>query len=219
MKWSFFKTNWFSIALVLLVLIAVLRKKLVPAPGGSASPDKKEKPEQVQEKYTAAGNAAMGVLPSGSAASTAMPAIDKAAAVAFIRRFEKVAVSERKKFGIPSSVIMGCAFVNSFAGQRDIALQGNNFFGIPCGDDWEGARLSAGSLCVRKYESAWLGFRDFSIFLSSKEWYGSVKKKAGKDWQLWAKELAGHGISDVPGFDKEMEKAIREYRLYDLDDL
>lgn len=217
MNWKFLKTNWFTIALVLLLLTAVTRKFMPAKSGGAASPKKQEQPEANPEKYTATDNQALLDFSSDSPAKRA--AVDRTAAVAFVRRFESVAISERKKFGIPSSILLGCALVNSSAGKADWVNRTNNYFTLPCGGDWEGGTATIDGRCLRRYESAWASFRDFSIYLTSQEWYGSVKKSAGKDWQKWAKELAKRGISDVPDFGKELERTIQTHRLYDLEAL
>lgn len=220
MKWKFIKTNWFSIALVLLVLGAIARKNLRFNTGGAASPGRKEQKEVNPEKYTAAGGkSTLDILPESAGLSRTLPSVDKAAAIAFVRRFEKVAISERKKFGIPSSVLLACAFVNSSAGQRSFVEPANNFFALPCTADWEGETATVDGRCLRKYESAWASFRDFSIYLTSQEWFGSVKKNAGKDWQAWVREIAERDVCDVPNVKNELEKAIQTYRLYDLDEL
>ncbi len=216
MKWNFFKTNWFTITLVLLLLVAIGRKTLHFNTGGSASPDKKE---INPEKYTSAGGSSlMGIVPE-SAGHKALPTINKAEAITFVRRFEKTAISERKKFGVPASVLLACAYLNSYAGQRAILPESNNYFALPCTSDWEGETVTIEGRCYRKYETAWASFRDFSIYLTSREWFGSVKKSAGKDWQIWAKELADRDISDIPNFEKVMEQVIQTHRLYDLDEL
>lgn len=217
MNWKFLKTNWFTIALVLLLLTAVTRKFMPAKSGGAASPKKQEQPEANPEKYTATDNQA--VLDFSSNVPVQHANADKAAAVAFVRRFESVAISERKKFGIPSSVLLGCALVNSSAGKADWVNRTNNYFALPCSDDWEGGTADIGGRCLRRYESAWASFRDFSIYLTSREWYGSVKKSAGKDWEKWVKGLENKDLSPGAGFAKELEQVIRTHRLYDLDAL
>ncbi len=220
MNWKFLKTNWFTIALVLLLLSAVARKFVPVKGGGAASPKKQEQPAANPEKYTATDNQALLDFSAPSAgASESKPAIDKAAAIAFIRRFESVAISERKKFGIPSSILLGCAFVNSAGGRADWVNRTNNYFGLTCASDWEGGKATIGGRCLRCYDSAWASFRDYSIYLTGQEWYGSVKKSAGKDWQKWTKELSSKSVSNVPDFGKELERVIQTYRLYDLDEL
>jgi flagellum-specific peptidoglycan hydrolase FlgJ len=220
MNWKFLKTNWFTIALVLLLLSAVARKFILSKSSGSAAPKKHEQHEANPEKYTATDNQALlNFSVETPAAANAKPVVDKAAAIAFIRRFESVSISERKKFGIPSSVLLGCAFVNSTAGKAAWVNRTNNYFGLLCASEWEGGTVTVDGRCLRRYDSAWASFRDYSIFLTSQEWYGSVKKSAGKDWEKWAKELSKRGISDAPDFGKELERVIQTHRLYDLDEL
>jgi flagellum-specific peptidoglycan hydrolase FlgJ len=215
MNWKFFKTNWFTIALVILVLAAIARHKVSPG----AQPARPKPVESNQEKYTAAGDNAQLGFAVESLAAASENAADKATAIAFVRRFEQVAVSERKKFGIPSSVLLACAFVNSAAGKSETVAQANNYFALPCGSDWEGEQKTVNSRCIRRYESAWASFRDFSIYLTSQEWYGGVKKSAGKDWEKWIKALGQHGVPGTTGGNEALENAIRTYRLYDLDAL
>ncbi len=184
MNWKLFKTNWFTIALVLIMLLSITRKFLPFGSGGNALPKKEKQKDSNPEKYTATDNQSLLDLSSSSRPQAAPePVVDKPAAVAFIRRFENVAVSERKKFGIPSSILLACAYVNSTAGKADWVNRTNNFFALPCEPDWEGETATINGKCLRRYESAWASFRDFSIFLTSRDWYGSVKKSAGKDWQ------------------------------------
>ena len=219
MIWKFLKTNWFTIALVLLLLSAVARKFVPAKSGGAATPKKQEQPEVNPEKYTATDNQALLDFSSSSGAKEALPVVDKAAAIAFVRRFESVAISERKKFGIPSSVLLGCALLNSGAGQAGWVNRTNNYFGLACASDWEGGQATVDGRCLRRYESAWASFRDYSIYLTSQDWYGGVKKSAGKDWQKWAKALDGKGVSEAPDFGAALERVITAYRLYDLDEM
>lgn len=220
MNWKSLKTNWFTIALVILLLSAVSRKFILGKGGGAATPKKYEQQEANPEKYTATDNQALlDFSGESSRDANAKPVVDKAAAIAFIRRFESVAISERKKFGIPSSVLLGCAFVNSNAGKAPWVNRTNNFFGLPCATEWEGGTATLDGRCLRRYDSAWASFRDYSIYLTSQDWYGSVKKSAGKDWQKWSAELSKRGISNVPEFGKELERVIQTHRLYDLDEL
>jgi hypothetical protein len=221
MKWKFFKTNWFTIAVVLLLIAAIAQRRCSSFGGNKAtSPAPKEQPAPNPEKYTAAeGESLLGFPAESPLASNQKQAPSKAAAIAFVRRFENAAISERKKFGIPASVILACAFVNSEAGKEDFVAKTNNFFALPCSPDWEGETKNVGGRCLRRYETPWASFRDFSIYLSGQEWFGSVKKSAGKDWQKWVSELAKRNISSVRDFEAEMKKAIQAHRLYDLDEL
>ncbi len=220
MKWKFIKTNWFTIAVVLLLLGTIAQKKFSSGNGKANSPAPKGQSAPNPEKYTSAGDESLFSFPAESPFGSGKNLeADKATAIAFVRRFESVAISERKKFGIPASVILACAYLNSAAGKAEGVGQTNNFFALPCSPEWEGEKANVGGRCLRRYETAWASFRDFSIYLTSQDWYGSVKKSAGKDWQKWAKELAKRDISQVRDFEAAMVKAIQAHRLYDLDEL
>jgi flagellum-specific peptidoglycan hydrolase FlgJ len=117
--WDFFKKRWFSVALVALLLVAVVRKNLRINVGDTASPAKKEQPEKYTAEPTIAQSTSMLSLGAdGSSAAVRMPATDDATAMAFLKRFGQVAVSEQKKFGMPASVLLACTYLNSFAGRR-----------------------------------------------------------------------------------------------------
>jgi hypothetical protein len=212
MIWNYFKSNWFSISCVcILLLVAINRyrnKLMLPSFTGLT-----------QIVPTAGISETETTFALGADNQTQRQAreIDAATAGSFLRRFSKVAVSERKKFGIPASVLLGTAFINSHAGLDDRIGKSNNYFMIPCDDDWEGDTYSANGCCVRKYETAWDGWRDFSIYISGQTWYGELKKSAGKDWKKWVSDIKGADISRVNDFNRRLAEVITYYKLYELD--
>ncbi len=216
MNLKFFKTNWFYFALGILLLVYTVRKYpgLNPlnllAKGSSKELVSKEKGGKKRTP------ALMGLVPDD--AKKQRPdkrEISDAKAEAFLKRFTPVALSERKKFGIPASVLLACAYVNSHAGQSDASLEANNFFDLSCEANWEGETEEFDGSCMRKYESAWASFRDFSIYLSSQEWFGSLKKAAGKDGEIWMKKLGKEGVANA----KALQKVMEAYDLYELDSI
>lgn len=218
---TFFKTNWFWISLALIVLVALVQKKghLFKLP---TAPEKREQSAAPPaEKYTTAtaepNNAQMAMLPTSSRPARALPAIDDATAMAFLRRFGNVAVGEHKKYGIPASVVLACAYINSSAGQRPTTQQANNFFALPCSPSWEGRTASIDGHCYRRYERAWDSFRDFSLYLHNQDWLPEARKNCGSDWRKWANALASHDLSDVANFETEIRKVVEAYRLFELD--
>lgn len=209
---SYFKSNWFSISCVCILLLIAFnryRNKLMlqSLPGLTQFSPR----AGISETETAFA------LGTENEARKQAREIDAATAGSFLRRFSKVAVSERKKFGIPASVLLGTAFLNSHAGLDDRIGQSDNYFMIPCDDDWEGETCSVNGACLRKYETAWDGWRDFSIYLSGQTWYGELKKSAGKDWKKWVNGIRGEDISKVNDFNRRLAEVITYYRLYELD--
>ena len=207
MTWNYFKTNWFSIALVLLVLAAILRVS-----GRFSTPKCFTEKAAPRTKVTTLGIAAE---PTHSPPSN--KEVDQATAAAFVKRFAAVAISERKKFGIPASVLLATAFLNSNIGLSNAAQEANNFFSLPCSEDWEGLSAALDDRCVRKYETPWASWRDFSIYLSSQDWIGSLRKSAGKDWKKWSIGFNREDVSSISNFGKKMEEVIGYYHLYELD--
>lgn len=214
MNWNFIKTNWFYLAMGLLLLVYAVRK--FPNLNPFHTSGKSGQSEKVTErKSTRKGGAALlGIVADTPVEKPSESReIDEGKAEAFLKRFARVALSEHKKFGIPASVILSCAYANSQAGQNEASTAANNFFALGCEDGWEGETLSIDGKCRRKYESAWASFRDFSIFLSSQEWFGSLKKSAGKDARKWVEKMGAEGVANS----KTMLKVMDAYDLTELD--
>ena len=214
MTWNFFKTNWFSIALVLLVLAAMSRGTGKFSLLRFFYPENPPSTISVLEPDPAT---TLGIGSEPSLKPAALLEVDQSTATAFLKRFASVAVSERKKFGVPASVLLAAAFLNSNAGTAEAVAEANNIFGIRCSNDWEGMTISLGDKCLRKYETPWASWRDFSIYLSSQDWLGGLRKSAGKDWQKWSKGLSGKEVSSISNFGQKMSQVIEHYRLYELD--
>ncbi|MBK8969216.1 MAG: glucosaminidase domain-containing protein [Lewinellaceae bacterium] len=218
MYWDFIKKRWFTIALLLILLIAAVRKNLHVGGDDAAAPASNERPEIYTEEPASAKSASMLNLGGGEkAARVPLPDIDEATAVTFLQRFGKTMVAEQQKFGVPASVLLACAYVNSFSGRRGCAREANNYLAIPCTQDWDGPQTNFNGACFRQYNTAWESIRGFSLFLGQKPWFAALKKSAGQDWKAWAKGLAKHNVSDVQQFEAELVRVIEAYRLYELD--
>lgn len=213
MNRNFLKTNWFYVALGLLLLVYTVRKypALNPFIGSGKAGSIEKTTEGKGGKKS--GAALLGFVPDRTAKEEEIASVDATKAEVFLKRFAPVVLSERKKFRIPASVMLACAYVNSQAGQKTLAQEGNNFFALPCDDSWDAETIQHKGTCYRKYESAWASFRDFSIYLSSQEWYGALKKSAGMDADPWIEKLGKEGVSNA----KELQKVIEAYDLIELD--
>ncbi len=214
MNWNFFKTNWFSSALVLLVLGVIIRNKSEFSFLGCFS----SKNEQIERTSAQdKGSTTFGLAMAPSTRSAQPLEIDQATATAFLKRFAGVAVSERKKFGVPASVLLAIAFLNSNAGTSEAAVEANNLFSLPGGKEWDGSTATLGNHIVRKYDIPWASWRDFSIFLTTQNWYGDLRQSAGKDWKKWAKGLNDKEISTISNFGQKLAEVITFYHLDQLD--
>ena len=214
---DFIKKRWFTLALLLILFIAVLRKNLRCEMDPKAPAVGQSKEKFTDEGASAKGAALLNLGGDGSAQKLRMPEIDETTAVAFLKRFGHVAVAEQEKFGMPASVLLACAYVNSFSGRRNCALEANNYLAIRCTEDWNGPTANYSGACFRQYNTAWESIRDFNNSLHQNNWYIKLKKSAGNDWKAWVKGLAKHEVSDVENFEAELKEVIQAYRLFELD--
>lgn len=128
--------------------------------------------------------------------------LDDQKAQAYIQRFGKVARMEMEKFGIPASIKMAQALLESQAGQQPDALQHNNHFGP----------LLAG----RHFDSAWENWRAHSLLLQER--YPDLFK-AGASYKNWARGLQRSGYSSNQAYDKQLLDLIEKYQLFQLDEV
>ncbi|MCC7245128.1 MAG: glucosaminidase domain-containing protein [Saprospiraceae bacterium] len=200
----FFKTNRFTWVLALIVLgILVWKKTTFFSHASNAF-------QQAQtEKITSLGTAQLSLTSSRSETTLHL---DADAGKAFVQRFSAVAKAESKKFKIPASVILATAMLQSKAGETELSKTANNFFAVPCEEEWDGPKGSLNGQCYRQYASAWECFRDFSIYLTGREWFAQARKSAGKDWKRWANELPA---SEIDG--AKMAAIIQAFGLESLD--
>ena len=56
----------------------------------------------------------------------------------YIEQYKYVAIDEMERSGIPASIIMAQAIVETNAGTSNLARKSNNHFGIKCKDYWTG---------------------------------------------------------------------------------
>ena len=224
---AFFKRNWFQIALVLLGLYVFFIKDLrlninVQVPDNTEKPF----PAKSREKYTDATPALadkatvtdrmevpfIGAASGTKNARTELAAIDESVKHEFLERFARVAVTEQQKYGIPASVILATALHQSFAGNRDLSTESNNFFALPCTGGWKGGCENYQGRRYRRYATAWESFRDFSLF--ARENFSYLK---GENFSAWASGMQKAGFAENDDFAKNIVSIIEGYRLTELD--
>lgn len=220
--WAYCREHWFKLSLLTLILIFLYQKELsVNFKIGS----KEQKKEIKDNKITIAKNnptedIPLSIFGSGGTVrrkAEEMPQIDEATKIAYLKRFAQVAVAERKKYGIPASLILANALRQSYAGQRDITTRSNNHFGLPCTDGWIGTSDKYGDDCMRHYDNAWMSFRDHSNFLNSGN-FANLKQFGDKDYRSWAKGLQQNGYpSNSAHLGDDLIKIVETYRLDQLD--
>ncbi|MBI5916256.1 MAG: glucosaminidase domain-containing protein [Bacteroidetes bacterium] len=221
----FFKKNWFKLALVVLGFYAWFKKDLTISVQVDDHPYRIEKSAQKsKEKYTDTAPLVasqpsktdrlelpiIAEMSGRPAVASEFAAIDESVKLAYLERFAKVALAEQQRYGIPASVILAVAMYQSVAGQRDVALQVNNHFAMPCGGDRSGTCREFQGHAYRKYGSAWASFRDFSLF--AKENFARLR---GANYQAWVLALEESGFAETDHFAQNIIAIIEAYKLED----
>ncbi|WP_395049015.1 glucosaminidase domain-containing protein [Flavobacterium sp.] len=141
--------------------------------------------------------------------------------LAYIDSYKGVAQSNMKKYGIPASIILGQAILESGAGTGPLSTQANNHFGIKCHKDWLGESIKYDddsiAECFRKYYNAADSFRDHAIFLTAGSRYSSLFKLNQTDYKAWAKGLKDAGYATDPQYPTKLIGLIERFQLYKYD--
>lgn len=123
--------------------------------------------------------------------------------------------------GVPASIKIAQACLESADGRSELARKSNNHFGIKCKSDWTGGKVyhddDAKNECFRKYSSVEDSYRDHSNFLMDNPRYASLFKLATTDYKSWAQGLKKAGYATANHYDKTLIGIIEEYKLYRLD--
>jgi len=146
----------------------------------------------------------------------------------YIEEYKFLAIDEMVQSGIPASIIIAQAIVESNAGASTLAQETNNHFGIKCKDYWEGSsfyhrdddRDIHGKLipsCFRKYDSVRDSYKDHSNFLMHTDHYKPLFTYDKTEYELWATGLEICGYASDQGYADKLIRTIRLYNLHELD--
>ena len=141
--------------------------------------------------------------------------------LAYINNYKAVVQTNMKKYGIPASIILGQALLESGSGTGNLCVQANNHFGIKCSKDWSGATVryddDAVDECFRKYNNPFDSFQDHSLFLTGKTRYASLFNLNKTDYKAWAKGLKEAGYATDSQYPAKLIALIEKYQLYKYD--
>ena len=134
----------------------------------------------------------------------------------YIEQWKDVAVQNQTDYGIPASIIMAQALLESAAGTSELATNANNHFGIKCTSEWFGAVYyydddSKGE-CFRQYANAAESFKDHSRFLQRPR-YASCFEIVVEDYEGWAYRLKECGYATDKNYAPKLIKLVEDYRL------
>ncbi len=138
----------------------------------------------------------------------------------YIQRFKAISIAEMNKYGIPASIKMAQAILESGTGKSDLARYANNHFGIKCTSDWKGKGYykddDKKDDCFRVYKNPDESFRDHSDFLKRKR-YAFLFELDKDDYKGWALGLKQAGYATNPKYPDLLISIIECYSLSQFD--
>lgn len=139
----------------------------------------------------------------------------------YIATYKDIAMVEMQRYGIPASITLAQAILESGSGQGRLARHARNHFGIKCHYDWEGDTIThdddAKGECFRKYEHPEASFEDHSQFLVNRSRYAFLFSLKAGDYQGWAYGLKKAGYATDPGYPQKLLFLIKKYELQQYD--
>jgi len=138
----------------------------------------------------------------------------------YIDQYKDIAIEQMQRWKIPASITLAQGIFESGAGQSELAVKGNNHFGIKC-HGWTGRTLyhndDQQGECFRAYPSAFDSYEDHSRFLANGQRYRSLFSLKTTDYKGWARGLKAAGYATNPQYADRLIELIQLYRLYQYD--
>lgn len=142
----------------------------------------------------------------------------------YVERFAPVAVDEMRKFGVPASITLAQALLESDAGESKLAASTNNHFGMKCFSK----RCKRGH-CANfsddthkdfflKHSTVWGSYRAHSQFLKKTRRYQNLFELDKTDYRNWARGLAEAGYATDKKYGEKLIALIQTLELdrYDV---
>lgn len=139
----------------------------------------------------------------------------------YIRKYQLLAISEMNRSGIPASIKMAQACLESSDGNSEMSRKSNNHFGIKCKSNWTGARSyhddDEKSECFRKYKNVEDSYVDHTNFLMSNPRYNTLFQLESTNFAGWARGLKKAGYATDPRYAEKVIEIIELNQLWRLD--
>lgn len=138
----------------------------------------------------------------------------------YVSKWSRIAVEEMIQHNIPASITLAQGILESASGNSDLAVNGNNHFGIKC-HDWTGKKMykddDTKNECFRVYSNAEESFVDHSLFLTGRQRYSKLFTFDKTDYKSWAKGLKEAGYATNPKYPDLLIDIIEQLNLTQYD--
>ena len=231
--------NPFAVAVIVLLVTALIavslykdnkvpfREIAISATNAQPTQSKKEKKKQPPTVTKTEDNAPTladrGIIEVILPKTKATPSVQKA----FIEKYERVAIVEMDTYGIPASIIMAQAILESNFGTSELFQKNNASFGIKCFSKSCKPGHCTPIVVVHNgdshkdfyctYPSVWASFRDHSKFIVNHSYKKLLKSEnTYKEWAIGLEQL---GYATDSQYAEKIINIIEKYELDRLDNI
>jgi len=159
-------------------------------------------------------------VPPSSTGENKRPAATSLSGHQYIERYKDIAITEMERYGIPASIKLAQALLESGNGNSSLAREANNHFGIKCTPEWVGGKTykddDRRDDCFRVYAQPEDSFKDHSQFLLRKR-YAALFELDKDDYKGWARGLKAAGYATNPRYADLLIDLIERYELHQYD--
>ena len=152
-------------------------------------------------------------------ASSELSAVHKYSLSEYVAIYKPIAIKEMNRSGVPASITMSQAILESGYGNSALAVYANNHFGIKCKPDWNGEAYCIGASCYKKYSSALESYEDHSNHIMLRKRYADLFNLKITDYKQWAFGLKKAGYAQDPYYAYRLIQIIEKYKFNSLDSL
>lgn len=139
----------------------------------------------------------------------------------YIDQYASAAIDQMNRYGIPASITLAQALLESAAGTSYLAVNANNHFGIKVSGNWTGPYVVRSddkpNDKFRVYKNVADSYEDHSLFLRNGRRYASLFSLSPKDYKGWARGLKAAGYATSPTYAKHLIEIIEQYDLTQYD--
>ncbi|MGK0363205.1 MAG: LysM repeat protein [Saprospiraceae bacterium] len=147
----------------------------------------------------------------------------------YVNKYKDIAISEMERAGVPASIKLAQALLESGAGTSNLSNRAKNHFGIKCGGDrWKGKKYfhkdddydANGKLresCFRVYKNPESSFIAHSDFLRDNPRYDFLFRLNPYDYKRWAHGLKKAGYATSATYPQKLIKLIENLELNQYD--
>jgi flagellum-specific peptidoglycan hydrolase FlgJ len=147
--------------------------------------------------------------------------IDELSAEEYIKKYKNIAIKEMRRTGVPASITLAQAIIESRSGNSRLAKNLNNHFGIKC----HSRTCKAGHCKNYTDDSHKDFFRNFKTVEDSYKSHSFVVLKprytnrlnGKKDYKTWAYALQNGGYATGKNYASKLMRIIDKYKLYKYD--